>query len=138
MYEGVKNINQVVQDILPVVLKEHSNINLLKVNLQSRYDEETRKIVVSGKFYTEIDEEYPLWGELDLPIGVVTCISRSEGAFAIGVLKGKRVFIENIRYTLNLKSFPAIRKNLNLHKIKGGDVRAFQEAIKEFIENCDD
>ena len=91
-------------------------------------------VVIVGKIYCEDFEKYPLWKEIDLDIGKATCKSRSKGAFGIGELKGKRVFIENIELVLNLDSYPNIRRTLNLHKIKGNAENCFKEGVKGRVD----
>jgi len=129
-----KNIETIISKDLPEAFKDNIGLDVIKVNLKSIYSDQKKSVVIVGKIYCEDFEKYPLWKELDLDIGKATCKSRSKGAFGIGELKGKRVFIENIELVLNLDSYPNIRRTLNLHKIKGNAENCFKEGVKGRVD----
>lgn len=125
-----KNIETVINEDLPDIFKHELGLDLLKVNVKSFYSENKKTVIIAGKTYCEDKEDFPLWNTIECDAGVLTCKSRSKGSFAIGVLKGKNVYIENIELVLNISNYPNIRRTLNLHKIKGGAENCFKEAVK--------
>jgi hypothetical protein len=125
-----KNIETVINEELPVAFKKALGLDVIKVNVKSYYSDEKKTVLIVGKICCEDFEKYPLWDSVDIVIGKAVCKSRSKGAFAIGELKGKRIFIENVEIELNLEHFPSIRRTLNLHKIKGGVEECFKESVK--------
>lgn len=129
-----KNIETVINEDLPTAFKDSIGVDVVKVNLKSIYSDEKKSVVIVGKIYCEDVEKYPLWKDADLEIASAKCKSRSKGAFGIGELKGKRIYIENVEIVLNLDHYPNIRRTLNLHKIKGSADKCFKEGVKGRVD----
>ena len=129
----IKNIEGIISEELPILFKEELEVNLLKVNVTSCYSDDDKTVVIKGKLFNEDREKYPKWKTIEPPHGKVECKSRSKAAFAIGVLKGKRVYVETIEFRLNLDHYPNIRRTLNLHKIKGGVEKCFKDKVNKVI-----
>lgn len=118
-----------LEDLFPEYVQENLGVNILKVKAKGGYSEKHNSIVIQGTMYNCVEEDYSMWSSVETDKGLVTCLSRSKGAFAIGTLKGKQAFIEVFTIALRIQSYPDLQRIVNLCKLKNSDLRKIHAQI---------